>query len=71
MAAERCGIAAWEAIQNGPWQSLLLGNGASIALLTSLGTPHYTESLKLESCCQQHRRCLASCRLGGFPLPTA
>ena len=35
--AERCGIAAWEAIQDGPWQSLLLGNGASIALHHEFG----------------------------------
>lgn len=37
MAAERCEIAAWEAIQDGPWQSLLLGNGASIALHHGFG----------------------------------
>lgn len=56
MAAERYENAAWKAIQNGPWQTLLPGNGAAnIALHHEFGYAVYTESLKLRGCCHQQR----------------
>lgn len=37
MAVERIEITPWEAIHDGPWYALVLGNGASIALHDEFG----------------------------------